>query len=1357
MTPAQVVDAFDLAIRSVADPDSLGTGQLGRLEQAQEAWSPVVDLQKGLFETQYGILDPRSPETVALLAGDEVLPYEMARVMEGHAKQMEPLLKERERRQDRVDRARGRVRLDDDLIESKGAGLAARGRELDSLAVKLIDAEGGVEYMAELLDPDNKVWTEIPEAKLPAWVRGQVRDRLNGRAMLLDQGQALPADIFSDAVEASGLKALPLEPSQKGRAKVRSQAGQEAVARQAGQDVDRLGRRIDTLEGRADRLADALETAINERPRPAGATKVKAAVKAELKADRAVRSAAGAYARLKNALRDGEVLSTPALIKAFQDIRKAALPILDEVADNTWVRLEDEYGVRDTVVLGDTHIDDAVRVVEAVAQRTGLDVDQVLGYGPTGRKSATPYLSLTDPDTGRAFGHLVDGEVRAVEAEQGGVFGDAARGSSSGLEVISGSLGAKRLTDGSMDATVAKLVDDISEIINANEMRRWIKGTRKVKQKGGVRRAQATQGGMRAYLSSEMGIDMLDSVLTAMDEDPALVYAAFSDDPVAATRELALEWFDEGWANVPGEASVAAQAALAAADEAAGPQRMLAGGEDLAGPIVKAARDEYIADFDHPEVAGAAFDAAFARLQQGLARKVTEHAASIDPSLRAASQRTARGAGQAGRRLGRMEGETAGLRREQGINERRAARGADDLEGAEYAAGLEQLERGERHGQAEGRRLEKLRFEEAELAKVNRRIASVDAKLAEDLAAAMEKVTSAPANYRVALSTSRALGEVLADVKGVVDDPHMAALLDRTHAEMVTTVVDALDMLNPEYVAGGRLPGSSGSGGGFAPAVNKAKSEYLKDGVLSPMTDGAQMVMVARNLELLARNQMVIRILGKFGKTADGLLGEDAAGLRGDAVVRAIDEASDMPMVAVNPRKPLDARLKPAEIRPDTVFIPRWVADAMDHQFQQAGAAEKLARTFIDAPTRVWKHGVLALSPRWHMGNIVGNVLMAWAAGIPPHRMLALVREAKILTDGGELPGIGGTPGRLGGSGTGVEHQRIMHSVTDLAAADRATEGSRALEAGMMREVSRGHGPIRNRLQRRLDDRTDPNGRTNKLISGAMSPVQSSYKMNGWVDDFFHNIVYLDEMKKGANPEAAIKQSLKVAGDFSTMTKVERSIVRRALPFYSWMRHITKLSADLAVNHPARVAWNLHLWTLFADDDADFSDIPSLFGSIQTDDDKFIRARSYMPFGSVIDMDPADPFGTLASSASPVFKLPLEIGTGIEAGPGGLSKMSTSSGEFGDRGLKPIGWNATISRLGKLTPQTRAAQELLRGPTDRTVRYGTGEDILKNGRPIPDVDKQSNKDIIMRSLLGLPLPATSDPAAIRARDRQRGR
>ena len=602
------------------------------------------------------------------------------------------------------------------------------------------------------------------------------------------------------------------------------------------------------------------------------------------------------------------------------------------------------------------------------------------------------------------------------------------------------------------------------------------------------------------------------------------------------------------------------------------------------------------------------------------------------------------------------------------------------------------------------------------------RLADLDERMAADVAAARESIMSAPAKYRMPLVAARAAKEALTEVCDAVDiDP---ALLDEVEAGLVTSTVQAIDRLEPTFLQSGRLPGARG---GRPPMVTKTKAEHAKGGSFGSMTTGGQAVMLATEIERLTRNEIGKRILAEFGRRAEDL--DDVTGWS-----------------PVDPRSPF-AAIKDSEVTPDTVYLPDWATDAVEYQFSKSGKGEEWAQKFVDAPTRYWKHSVLALSPRWHMGNMVGNMLMAWASGIGPARQLELMREARRMIRDGDMPD------EFLNAGSAAEHAQILAAHGEMAASGGSIDPrqARQLRSGGNR-VQRGAREATNRF-------VDPESRLGRGLDAAISPVQSSYRFNGFVDDLFHNIVYLDEMKRGADPDAAVKQALKVAGDFSNLSKFERTVVRRALPFYSWLRHITKLSADLAVNHPLRSAWTLHLWSLFAPEE-DYSDIPSLFGSIPVGDDQFVRARSYMPFGTVLDLDPSDPVGTVASSATPMIKVPLESLTGIEAGLGGLQPLSRPPGVgrtdgYGNPVLGPIGLNATVNRLAQVTPQTRVLQQLWPG-RERVVRFDTGEPVTVQSRfggraPIPDENLQSTRGVLARNLLGLPLPVRTNVDAIRAR------
>jgi hypothetical protein len=69
------------------------------------------------------------------------------------------------------------------------------------------------------------------------------------------------------------------------------------------------------------------------------------------------------------------------------------------------------------------------------------------------------------------------------------------------------------------------------------------------------------------------------------------------------------------------------------------------------------------------------------------------------------------------------------------------------------------------------------------------------------------------------------------------------------------------------------------------------------------------------------------------------------------------------------------------------------------------------------------------------------------------------------------------------------------------------------------------------------------------------------------------NLSYADALRRLDRPavERGVRAVHDAVGDFNDLSPFERSVVRRAIPFYSWFKVITKVSAKYAARYPARL------------------------------------------------------------------------------------------------------------------------------------------------------------------------------------------
>lgn len=342
-----------------------------------------------------------------------------------------------------------------------------------------------------------------------------------------------------------------------------------------------------------------------------------------------------------------------------------------------------------------------------------------------------------------------------------------------------------------------------------------------------------------------------------------------------------------------------------------------------------------------------------------------------------------------------------------------------------------------------------------------------------------------------------------------------------------------------------------------------------------------------------------------------------------------------------------------AEITPDVRVLPKEVYSSLKVYSLGSSGGTTLGLRVYDKVTGAWKNSVLALNPAWHYGNVLGNIVMAGlGAGLSPGDMLTHGRTAIRLAKAGEIP-------------------------PEIASAGyRFTE--KAVDVG-----------------------ATPKG----VKQRALHPIQTSYAFNDAVDGIGRTMVYMAKKDKGFSSEAALKMSLNAMGDYARMNPFERNVVRRIVPFYAWQKHITKLAFRLPLEHPARVAWTLHLAEigdeLVPDPGAEGFDA----GTLKVGGSR-VGVSQLFPFGSPFLADPT--VRGLGYQLNPLIKAAAVGGLGISPNKG-FDKVSTPETEFGDKPSPllqqdPVRFGEYLTQQVK---QVRQAQDMVAGETK--TRYETGQ------------------------------------------------
>lgn len=471
---------------------------------------------------------------------------------------------------------------------------------------------------------------------------------------------------------------------------------------------------------------------------------------------------------------------------------------------------------------------------------------------------------------------------------------------------------------------------------------------------------------------------------------------------------------------------------------------------------------------------------------------------------------------------------------------------------------------------------------------------------------------------------------------------------------------------------------------------------------------------------------------------------------------RNLDEAAERGYVPWDPRVPpgFETKVRPLDdldvalgITPETVFVPRQIVDGFKKHFTDPAVNEAL-RVLVDIPTRIWKMTVLALTPGWNVANAVGGAFLATVAGgVDPG---TLVRHMAKAIESYRTSG----PGYV----DNVRSHREAGASTTTAL--RAARSSRQFDQVPRRLLV--SGPAHEAFDFLQDEGRLPTTKLGRYAKAAISPAvglaRLGYRANETVDNIFRSAVYTAKVESGLPPEVALRESINAMGDFTRLTPFERHAVRRAVPFYGWMRHQVQLAFRLPIEHPLRWSLLLHLDQIIRDDEELLlAQGPEyLHGAIPVGD-RYLSTSSLNPFSGIGGpaLEPTDsgrilnPFIKLALA-----NVPGSPYRGIDPADGEEFSRPPGTGRVNLNTGRPLPTSPSIARqLVGLTPQTRLARTL--SGHDNIARYDDGSPVVREGRFIP---RDAGTAQAVGRFVGIPTyeeKQVQDLVAARLRNRER--
>lgn len=577
------------------------------------------------------------------------------------------------------------------------------------------------------------------------------------------------------------------------------------------------------------------------------------------------------------------------------------------------------------------------------------------------------------------------------------------------------------------------------------------------------------------------------------------------------------------------------------------------------------------------------------------------------------------------------------------------------------------------------------------------------AKLAERERLAREHPDTAPPEWRSSMqwnATLQKAGNELADDLAAAGYEDLARTLREQSDQMPLTIDQMLDAgyARPQHVyASSNSDRSAGAGRSKGPRLKKTGAENMRDS--GPVMDYSPEKYLSEMMFAHAEQNLNEAVRARMAPYMDAPPAELASVLESTT-----DPALVTREMARAGYEPYDTRSLGRQEQASAVDLTGdrtvWVPKGVGKGWEAAMAAHtremnELWRAY-DKGISGYKTLLLPLNPRWNVGNLGGNTILASTA--PTVRLRDLAN-----------PELWKTTWRNMKNPDEVTAQVLKRGPAESALGDSL--GADVLNTG------------------------------GKVRRGYRKVVQGSYQLNNTIDDFAHTFVLtagrersaarigelkglLDEgsitkeqfdrlsqppknVRGGGDKPYTDEQLVHIAnsyvGDFTNLTPLERNGIKRLVIFYPWLRHITQLAFRLPVQNPYRVAWTLNLADMYKDDEYK----PEwLKGSIPLGGGDFLRMGGINPFGSAVgDDSPAFSPAAALGAMSPAVQWPL--GAWNITGRGTVNPDQDKPGFIGLESLAGYALNQT--------PMSRLVADTVQGPY---ARYQDRSPVMSRGRPI---------------------------------------
>ena len=277
---------------------------------------------------------------------------------------------------------------------------------------------------------------------------------------------------------------------------------------------------------------------------------------------------------------------------------------------------------------------------------------------------------------------------------------------------------------------------------------------------------------------------------------------------------------------------------------------------------------------------------------------------------------------------------------------------------------------------------------------------------------------------------------------------------------------------------------------------------------------------------------------------------DDPAILLGNAEFRAANAIAGKRFLTDVKELGVDAKNAPANFVtipevPGVKFDPA-VAKLVNRSYRALTNTEEINKVLqvYDGAQNWWKMWSLGVRPAYHAKNVVGNVWNSYLGGLdnPVRYGQAATFQAKLASN------------KLEGNIAGKPVQELYDEMSKRGVFGEGQYGGAEFSRVLEREIG-GIKPT---------DIITPSTRNVALRAG--------FKVGQTLEDNARIALFLDQVAKGKNYDQAGKHVQKYLFDYGDVSPFEQSVLKRAMPFYTWSRKNIPLQLQAIVEHPDKLS-----------------------------------------------------------------------------------------------------------------------------------------------------------------------------------------